>query len=330
MTHYARPLAMIVADLPPWMIRLYAGVFGLLIGSFLNVVIARLPRGESVVRPGSHCVCGKPIKPWDNIPIVSWLLLRARARCCGAPISIRYPIVEAIGGAVVLAIFEVEVVQQMGAAHALPLLARALVDSLLALALVAAAFIDLDHMYLPDPITMGGTVLAIASAGLRPEQGYVASLIGAAAGFVGIWLPFIVGWRWLRGQAGMGLGDAKLVALFGAWLGGAGIFFSLFAASFQGIAATLVVMARHGEVKEPESVVKERADAIAAGEPLDDDDPLAHAPESGLGKARIPFGPFLILGALEFLLLRSSLLLPLMNAFALMGEGARAMIFERR
>lgn len=319
---------MLVADLPPWMIRLYAAVFGLLVGSFLNVVIARLPRGESVVTPGSHCVCGKPIKPWDNIPIVSWLILRARARCCGAPISIRYPIVEAIGGAVVLAIFEVEVVQQAGHAHALPLIARAFVDASLSLALVAAAFIDLDHMYLPDPITIGGTIVAIASAGLRPEQGYVASMIGAAAGFLAIWLPFIVGWRLLRGQAGMGLGDAKLLALFGAWLGGAGIFFALFAASFQGIAATLVVMARHGEVKEPDSVVAEREAALAAGEPLDDDDPLAKPPESGLGKARIPFGPFLILGALEFLLLRSTLLVPLIGAFAMMGDGARELVME--
>ena len=88
-------------------------------------------------------------------------------------------------------------------------------------------------------------------------------------------------------------------------------------------------MARHGEVKEPDSVVAEREAALAAGEPLDDDDPLAKAPESGLGKARIPFGPFLILGALEFLLLRSTWLMPLVGAFAMMGDGAREIFQEQ-
>src|SRR5260221_14054778 len=160
---------MILADIPPWLVRGTAIVLGLLIGSFLNVVIARVPRGESIATPASHCVCGKPIAAYDNIPIVSWILLRARARCCGAPISIRYPVVEAIGGAVTWAIAETVILSAYPGSEILPLVARAIAETALALALVAAAFIDLDHMYLPNSITIGGAIFALASAPLRSE-----------------------------------------------------------------------------------------------------------------------------------------------------------------
>lgn len=292
-----------VVDVPPWLLRAFAIAFGLCIGSFLNVVIARMPREESIAHPASHCVCGKPIAPRDNIPILSWLLLRGRARCCGAPISFRYPVVELIGGLLAWAVLEVFVLAMPPDTPLLPTAMRALADLSIAYGLLAAAFIDLDHMYLPDEITYGGTVLAVATCGLRPEIGIADSLIGLAVGGLGIYLPFIALYKLVRGKQGMGLGDAKLQMLIGAWFGWPGVLFTLFAGSIQGTIAALITFARHGKIEEPEAVTREREEAIAAGEPLDpEDDPVALPPEEGLGGARVPFGPFLILGALEYLL----------------------------
>ena len=294
---------MLVADVPPWLIRATAILFGLFVGSFLNVVIVRVPREESVVSPGSHCICGKPIAWYDNVPVLSWLVLRGRARCCGARISPRYPLVELIGGLLTWAIVEVEVLAGGPSGHIVPLLARAMIDVALSLALVAAAFIDLDHMYLPNGITLGGAVVALVTAPLRPGLGWARAGVGLAVGFLIVWLPFIILYRVLRGKQGMGLGDAKLLALVGAWFGWEGALFALFAGAIQGTLASLVVVARKGKIEEPASVVAEREAALAEGEPLDaENDPVALPPEPGLGGARVPFGPFLVIAALEFLL----------------------------
>lgn len=294
---------MIVADVPPWLIRAVAILFGLFVGSFLNVVIVRVPREESIVTPGSHCICGKPIAWYDNVPIVSWLILRGRARCCGARISPRYPLIELIGALLTWAIVEVEILAAYPGSPLVLLAARAFVDVSLALALVAAAFIDLDHMYLPDAITIGGALVALVSARLRPEVGWARSALGLAVGFAVVYFPFIVLYRVLRGKPGMGLGDAKLLALVGAWFGWQGALFTLFAGAIQGTLASLVIVARKGRIEEPAAVVAEREAAMAEGEPLDaEDDPVALPPEPGLGAARVPFGPFLVLAALEYLL----------------------------
>lgn len=292
-----------VVDVPPWLIRSFAIAFGLCIGSFLNVVIARVPRGENIAHPPSHCACGTPIAPRDNIPVLSWLLLRGRARCCGAKIALRYPLVELIGGLLAWAVVEMFVLAMPLDTPLVPALMRALADLSIAYALVAAAFIDLDYMYLPDEITLGGTVLALATCGLRPEVSLQDSLIGLLAGGLGIYLPFVVGYKLLRGKQGMGAGDAKLEMLFGAWFGWPGVLFTLFAGSIQGTIAAVILYARHGKIEEPEAVIREREEAAAAGEPLDpEDDPVALPPDEGLGGARIAFGPFLILAALEYLL----------------------------
>lgn len=298
-----------VADVPRWMVRLFAVLFGLCWGSFLNVVIHRMPRDESVAHPPSHCACGKPIAPRDNIPVLSWLMLRGRARCCGAAISVRYPLVEIMGALLTWAVLEVDVLGQPLGAPLLPLVARAIADCALVYGLVAAAFIDLDHMYLPDEITLGGAAFALASTFfLRPEIGWKEALVGMMVGFWGIYLPFIVGWRVLRGKQGMGLGDAKLLALVGAWMGWRAVLFALFAGSLQGTVAAMISLARHGKIEEPAAVTAEREAAASAGEPLDpEEDPVALPPTGGIGGARIAFGPFLILGALEFLLFRGTL-----------------------
>lgn len=211
--------------------------------------------------------------------------------------------VEAIGGLLAWAVVEIFVLAMPPDTPLLPASMRALADLSIAYGLVAAAFIDLDNMYLPDEITYGGTVLAVATCGLRPEVSLYDSLIGLAAGAIGIYVPFILLYKLIRGKQGMGLGDAKLEMLVGAWFGWPGVLFTLFAGSIQGTVAALITFARHGKIEEPEAVTREREEALAAGEPLDpDDDPVALPPEEGLGGARVPFGPFLILAALEYLL----------------------------
>lgn len=286
---------------------------GLVFGSFLNVVIYRLPRGENIAFPASHCTsCGKPIRAFDNLPVLGWLLLRGRARCCQAPISPRYPLVELLGGLLGGTLIQVAVLTlpldtplwQGGLLFA--------VDLALGLGLIAAAFIDLSHMYLPDALTLGGALLGLLSVPLRPEASWQESLLGAAVGFTIVWLPFDRLHRLLRGKPGMGLGDAKLVMLAGAWFGWRGAVFTLLAGSLQATLAVLAIYLVRGQIDEPEAVKQERAELeqeLAQATPEERAlieaelslDPLAGEPEAGFGKARIAFGPFLVLAVLELL-----------------------------
>ncbi|HEX6277150.1 MAG TPA: prepilin peptidase [Polyangiaceae bacterium] len=306
-----------LADFPPEFLLVVAGALGLVFGSFLNVVIHRLPRGENLAYPPSRCPgCGAAIAPRDNVPVLSFLLLGGRSRCCKTKISPRYPLVELIGGLLSLAIVRAVVLE-------LPLDTPAWKFGLvfacylaLGLALVAAAFIDLEHMYLPDGITLGGALLGVASVPLRADSSFRESLLGAAVGFAIIWLPFIVLYQKVKGRPGMGLGDAKLVMLAGAWFGWFGAVFALLAGAVQATAVTLAVLATRGKLEEPEAVKAERR---ALYEALDNaegeeraalerelaDDPLADEPEPGLGGARLAFGPFIVLAILELMLFGS-------------------------
>ncbi|HEX5101051.1 MAG TPA: prepilin peptidase [Polyangiaceae bacterium] len=303
----------LLADFPPVFLIVFAVALGLVLGSFLNVVIYRLPRGESIAFPGSHCPhCGQPIKPYDNIPVLSWLLLRGRARCCKAPISPRYPLVEAIGGLLAWAVMRSIVLELPGEpsiGHALAVFAAYLA---LGLGLVAAAFIDLEHMLLPDEITLGGAGLGIATVPLRLDIHFKEALLGAAIGFFVVWLPFVVLYEKVRGRPGMGLGDAKLVMLAGAWFGWLGAAFALLAGAVQATAVMLALLVAGRKIEEPASVVEERRmlrEALdqaqgAEREALERelaDDPLAVDPEPGLGGARLAFGPFIVLAILEFM-----------------------------
>jgi leader peptidase (prepilin peptidase)/N-methyltransferase len=303
----------ILDDFPPLFLRVFAVAFGLVWGSFLNVVIHRVPRGMSVVRPASHCpACGKPIRAWDNVPVFGYLLLRGKARCCGARLSPRYPLVEAIGGVLSLAILEI-VVFRLPAGTSLARAAAVYVaDLALALGLTAAAFIDLEHMFLPDAITIGGAVLGVATASFR-DMTFRESLLGAAVGFVAVWLPFVVIYPRLRGRAGMGLGDAKLLMLAGAWFGWPGALFVFGAGAVQGTVAAIVMLATRGKIEEPEAVRREREemqkelDAMTPEERAEAEkelaaDPLAEEAGEGVGQARMAFGPFLVLAAIECLL----------------------------
>jgi len=294
---------------PSWLARAFAFVWGCLWASFVNVVVYRVPRGMSVVRPGSHCpACGAPVHPLDNLPIVSWLVLRGRARCCGAPISPRYVVVELLGGVLSLGIAEVVVRALPGSTTLVHAGSVFLADFGLAMALLAAAFIDAEHMYLPDPITLGGTLFGLATPALR-GLGWADVVLGAALGFVGIWLPFIVGYKAVRGRPGMGIGDAKLVMLAGAWFGWPGAAFAVFAGAVQATLAALVLFVAKGKLEEPEAVradreALQRASAEGDVEARDAlaEDPLGTAPEAGLMAARLPFGPFLCIAIVEWML----------------------------
>ena len=296
-------------DASPGLLRAFAFAWGAIWGSFLNVVIYRVPLGMSVVRPGSHCPgCGKPLSALDNVPILGWLFLRGKARCCGVRISPRYPLVEALGGLISLAVYDV-IVRALPAdttlVHAGSIF---LGDFGLAMALVAAAFIDAEHMYLPDPITLGGTIFGLATPSLR-GLGWADVFLGAAVGFVGVWLPFIVGYKALRGRPGMGLGDAKLTMLAGAWFGWPGVVFAIFAGALQASLAAGVVLLVRGKIEEPESVRKDREEIQKAAAEGDEEakkaieeDPLAVEAEEGVMAARLPFGPFLCLAVIEWML----------------------------
>jgi leader peptidase (prepilin peptidase) / N-methyltransferase len=302
-----------VFELPPWFWMGVGVSLGLVFGSFLNVVIYRLPRGESVAFPASHCTsCGTPIRVIDNLPVLGWLMLRGRARCCQSPISPRYPLVELLGGLLGGALVQTSLLT-------LPLetplwqgLLLFFAQLALGLALIAAAFIDLSHMYLPDQLTLGGAALGLLSVPLRPGATFVESLLGAAAGFAVVWLPFDLLHRLVRGKPGMGLGDAKLVMLAGAWFGWQGALFTLLGGAVQATAVIVSLFLVRGKIEEPEAVKQERAELLAELERATPEeraelerelalDPLADEPEEGFGKARIAFGPFLALAALELL-----------------------------
>jgi leader peptidase (prepilin peptidase)/N-methyltransferase len=299
---------MLLSDLPPVWIRAIGAALGLIWGSFLNVVIHRVPREMSVVRPGSTCpTCGKPIAAWDNVPVFSWLLLGGRARCCKTPISARYPLVELLCGFVGLAIVD----RVIGVLPGDTTMARGsaifVADFALSLGLIAAAFIDFEHMYLPDTVTIGGTILGVATASFR-GFGWSDSLIGVLAGFLGIYAPFTFLYKKVFGRTGMGVGDAKLCALAGAWFGWHGGLFVLFAGAIQGVVAAGAIYLLRGKIEEPDSVRKDREELERLAEEGDaeakqllEEDPVL-GEDASEGWGRMPFGPFLILAILELLL----------------------------
>jgi leader peptidase (prepilin peptidase)/N-methyltransferase len=252
------------------LLGLYAAVFGLIVGSYLNVVIYRVPRGLSTVRPRSRCPqCGAAIRALDNIPVASWLALRGRCRNCGARISWRYPLVEAATGALFAACF-----LRFGVTW--ELLAAAIFCGLM----VALALIDYDHMILPDVITYPAMAAGIVLQPLLPWarlwDGPWGALAGAAFGAAlgaGILLAVWGAWYLIRHEEGMGLGDVKMLAAIGAFLGWKGVLVSLFFASLSGALVGVALMMGKGidtRAKLPFGTFLSLGGLIAlfAGEPL--------------------------------------------------------------
>jgi leader peptidase (prepilin peptidase)/N-methyltransferase len=244
----------------------FAFVFGLVIGSFLNVVIYRLPEGQSIVSPGSHCPsCKTPIRAWDNVPVLAYLVLRGRCRHCRSSISLRYPAVELLTGIVFAAI-----AWRLGPGWLAPLYA------LFAAGLVVAALIDFDHQIIPDEISLGGLAAglllvppAVAASGAGYAEALIESVGGAALGAGLLWgvaffharVSVLMGrtfehwpgegeelprpssadyWLWFPG---MGLGDVKLMGMIGAFLGPWGVLETIVGASLLGLVLGLAYVA---------------------------------------------------------------------------------------
>jgi leader peptidase (prepilin peptidase)/N-methyltransferase len=216
---------------PDLIFPLFALVTGMVVGSFLNVCICRLPRDESVVSPPSHCPqCDYLIRWYDNIPLLSYLLLRGRCRGCGARISIQYPLVELLNGLLTLALF-----LRFG-----PTLAF-LVLFLFCSALVVITFIDLEHQIIPDEISLPGIVIGFICSFFLPGHSWLNSLLGILLGG-GSLLLVAYAYQWLTGKEGMGGGDIKLLAMMGAFLGWKSILFIVFASSLVGSVIGITMM----------------------------------------------------------------------------------------
>jgi len=214
-------------------------LFGLVIGSFLNVLVHRLPRGESVIRPGSRCpACGAPVRGRDNIPLLSWLLLRARCRDCRAPISPVYPLVEVVNGALWSLCF-------LRAPSYPDFLAAAFLVS----ACLALLLIDAEFQLLPDAITLSGIAVGIALSFFSVTRTPLSAALGAAAGAGGLFAVAFV-YEKIAGQEGMGLGDVKMLGMVGAFLGPSGVVVTVLLGSVAGSAVGLGLMAaRRGSMK---------------------------------------------------------------------------------
>ncbi len=267
----------------PEALSIYTGVFlfvfGATVGSFLNVVILRLPQGLSIVTPRSRCpLCLKQIRWYDNVPIVSFFVLRGRCRDCGATISWRYPLIEALTGLMALLLW-----LRFGLSLELA------VHVVFTAALIAITFIDLDHRIIPNEISLPGILLGFACSFLFPGH-WIDSLIGLLVGG-GMLLGVSLLYSAIRGKEGMGMGDVKLLAMLGAWLGWKALLFITLFASLQGIAVAVGLWVFGVELKPP--VPEEMEDDEEANEKKMAGETYAEDPQPTFFGAAIPFGPFL-------------------------------------
>jgi leader peptidase (prepilin peptidase)/N-methyltransferase len=283
-----------VAAAFPWFFPCVVFVFGACIGSFLNVIIYRVPAGKSIVRPGSQCACGTAIAWYDNVPIVSWFVLRGRARCCGRPYSIRYAFVEFLTAALFVIAW-----------HAFPP-AKAICGMLFISVLISATFIDLDHLIIPDIFSIGaavtGVLLSLIVPALHDQHSGIFALDSIRSGIaalqglligsaVVLWIALIA--EALLKKEAMGFGDVKFVGAIGAFCGWQGAVFSMFGGAVVGLIWFTLAMAF--------TKVTGRSSNVAPPAETPDGEP---AP-LGFG-VHVPFGPMLaIAGALYFLFLQS-------------------------
>lgn len=244
-----------------WLALSFSIALGLVLGSFINVVVARLPRGKSIIRPGSHCPrCKKAVLWYDNIPVLSYLLLRGKCRSCKKSISIRYPIIELLTGLLFAAV-------QVRFGWSPFLFVR---DWPFILILMSIVFIDLEHRIIPDVLSIGGLVLGLATCWFEYGPGWISSISGACIGFGTF---YSLAWIYYRvsGRHGLGGGDIKLLAMLGAFLGPPGVLMTVLVSSVFGsfVGIGWAVLTRKKDMM----------------------------------KVSIPYGPFLVIGALCYYLL---------------------------
>lgn len=220
---------------PFWTVSAF--LLGAVIGSFLNVVIVRVPMGDSIVRPPSQCPdCGNPIRFYDNIPMLGYLFLGGRCRDCAGRISFRYPFIEFLTACLSLSLYK-----KFGLAPAF------LVFFPYCCAMIVVFWIDLDHMIIPDVISLNGIALGVivSAFGLVPDMNIKTSLLGTLFGGVILYLPAVI-YEKIRGSEGLGGGDIKLLAMIGAFSGVYGVVFVLFCASLVGSAIAAAGIAVKG------------------------------------------------------------------------------------
>lgn len=280
--------------LSPWA-RILAFVWGTLWGSFANVVIHRVPLGLSVLRPRSRCPgCQTPIAGYDNVPVLSYLILRGRCRHCGEPFSLRYLIVELLAGVLSFALYMkiVHVTLMAGGGVAV---AQWLLWFSFGLALLVITYIDLDAWIIPDAIVLPMAALGVGVALLWPQGLGVSGLeaLTAAGLGYGLFAGIRALYLRLRGIEALGLGDAKLLLMVGAFTGLPGLVFCVGAGAVQGLLVSVPLLLLGRSVANTD-----------LHEAHGDEPELAEDPDAGVAGRRVPFGPFLAVAALEYVLLR--------------------------
>lgn len=277
----------------PRIFAVLAAIFGAITGSFLNVCIYRIPEGRSIIFPGSRCACGKPIPFYHNIPVLTWIILRGRASCCGARFSVRYPAIELLTAAL---FFWVWVIYP-------PVVA--MIGMLFVAFLICATFIDLDHMIIPDRFSIGGMVLGVGLSFAFPVlhaveglplvahlQSGLKAAIGALVGAGLVYWVAVLGEIVFRKPA-MGEGDVKFVGFIGAFCGWQGAVFAMFGGALIGsiilLPYLLLVRLFAGKPAAAESS-PDVADGTEGAEDLEQ-----------LG-AQVPFGPMLAVAGLIYFL----------------------------
>jgi leader peptidase (prepilin peptidase)/N-methyltransferase len=294
----------------PWLFQLWAFGLGACVGSFLNVCVLRIPAGKSIVTPGSHCACGKPIRFYNNIPILTWFILGGKARCCGRKFSFRYPLVEAVTAGAFLWLW-----------NTLPVTV-AVPGMVFFSLLFLGSLIDLDHMILPDVSTVGGMLAGVLLSIIWPQlqmrgfvtsgwwledglQGGLMSVIGVLVGTgVIFWLRELA--EMLMKKEAMGYGDILLMGCIGAFCGWQGALFAVFGGAVLGCFVILPWMAVAWMFKKPGSeaaaveaasspapvVINKVADETKAA---DTGEPVEAEPTAPAFGIAIPFGPWLAL-----------------------------------
>ena len=286
----------------PWFFAVLVSLAGACVGSFLNVCIHRVPKGQSVVRPRSHCACGRPIAWYDNLPVLSWFILRGRARCCGRRFGFRYPFVELLTAGLFLACWLL----------APP--AVALSWMVFVALMLCATFVDLDTMTIPDRCSVGGMLAGVLLSVFVPQlhdtgshvTAFVLALQGAFISSALVYWIMVMAEAAL-GRPAMGEGDVKLMGAIGAFCGWQGGVFALFGGAVLGTLVYFSVMAAQmilGTRKRPPdaALAPAKADAsdsdtaIHPSPPVEATDQDDEEPEGA-----IPFGPALAGGALLYL-----------------------------
>jgi len=222
--------------IPYWLLVPLIFIFGLCIGSFLNVCIYRIPEPKSIISPGSMCPsCGNPIKFYDNIPVLSFIILRAKCRNCNVYISLRYPLVEILTGFFALSVFI-----KFGSSIEAP------IYFIFIATLLVITFIDIDHRIIPDLISLPGIVFFFIASLTISTISIIDSFIGILAGGGILFAIAEIYWR-ITGKEGMGGGDVKLLAMIGALIGWKGVLFTIFVSSLVGTIIGIIVMLIQGK-----------------------------------------------------------------------------------